>query len=170
MKKYISAFICGFGAGVLQIVPVAKTFACCLIIPAAAFIAIYLDQKSKGFPGKVLTSKGAIIGLITGLYAALFGSVFDLLITFITRDNELIVAFGELQKMVNSFPLSTEMKEQLIDMFGSVIQEIKDYGFSAIYTFSVIFGNLIVNSIAGLVGGLIGVQIFNSRQNNFKQN
>ena len=169
MKKYISAFICGFGAGVLQVVPVAKSFSCCLIIPVAAGIAIYLDQKSKGFPGKVLSSKGAIMGLLTGLWAAFFGSIFDIFITFITKDNELIVAFGELQKTINSFPFSTEIKEQVIELFSSVIKQIKDYGFSPLYAFSIIFGNFIVNSLAGLVGGLISVQIFNSKQNTMMQ-
>jgi hypothetical protein len=79
LKKYLSAFVCGFGAGVLQIVPVAKSFSCCLIIPAAAFLALVLEQKSTNNFTRILPGKAILIGLVTGLYAAIFGSFFDIL-------------------------------------------------------------------------------------------
>jgi hypothetical protein len=163
VKKYLSSFVCGFGAGVLQIVPVAKSFSCCLIIPAAAYLALILDRKALGETGIIKMSKGLKIGVITGLYAALFGSGFEILITFITKNSDIIVAYPELQKMLTSFPLAESLIEQTQDLLASVVNDIRTTGFSFLYTFAVISNNLFVDVIFGLIGGLVGVQIINSR-------
>lgn len=166
MKKYLSAFVCGFGAGVLQIVPVAKSFSCCLIIPVAAYLALVLERKSKKITGESSVKFGVIIGLLTGLYAAIFGSVFELLITFITKTNDLVAAYPELHKMIYDFPLSEDLKAHVTQLLSSVIDSITTTGFSWLYAFSLLFNNFLVNMIFGMIGGLIGVQIINSRIKN----
>ena len=163
MKKYLSAFVCGFGAGVLQIVPVAKSFSCCLIIPVASYLALVLHQKANNDFGKMDFKKGAIIGLLTGLYAALFGSSFEIVITLITKNNDLVVAYPELMKVISDFPLAEAMIEQSQMLLESVVEDIKTSGFSILYTFAVIANNLFVDVVFGLLGGIIGVQIINSR-------
>ena len=164
MKKYLSSFVTGFGAGVLQVVPVAKSFACCIIIPVAAYIAIVLDQKANNnSSSQIKVSKAAVIGLLTGIYAALFGSFFDLLITFLTKNNDIIAVYPEFQKLLNDFPVTEQFKEEILNLYASVIDQIKDTGFSFLYALSILFNNLNINSIFGLVGGLVGVQIINSR-------
>ena len=164
MKKYLSAFVCGFGAGVLQVVPVAKSFSCCLIIPAAAILALLLDQRAQGSTGKISFQKGLVMGLLTGIYAALFGSFFDIFITLVTKNNDIVAGFPEIQKMTNSFPLfAQEAKTQVINMFSSMRDDILNHGFSLIYSSIITISNLVVNSIFGTIGGLIGVQIINSR-------
>lgn len=149
----------------MQIVPVAKSFSCCLIIPAAAYLSILLDRKSTGSTGRIILSRGLMLGLFTGLYAALFGSIFELLITFITKTNDIVSAFPELHSMISSFPISEELREQIHMMLNNVYDDIKNYGFSWLYSFSVILNNLAVNSIFGSLGGLVGVQIINARIN-----
>ncbi len=166
MKKYISPFICGFGAGVLQVVPVAKSFACCFIIPLAAFISLYLDLRANPTTDFFKAKKGLIFGLMTGLFAALFGSFFDIMITLITKNNDIVATFPELQKMVQGFPLSDELKSEVLKLFTEVRNDILKYGFSLLYTFSVIINNLVINSIFGMLGGLIGVQIINNKLKN----
>lgn len=166
MKKYISPFICGFGAGVLQVVPVAKSFACCFIIPLAAFISLYLDLRANPTTEFLKAKKGLIFGLMTGLFAALFGSFFDIMITLITKNNDIVATFPELQKMVQGFPLSDELKSVVLKLFTEVRNDILKYGFSLLYTFSVIINNLVINSIFGMLGGLIGVQIINNKLKN----
>ncbi|MFA3781561.1 hypothetical protein ABRY23_00685 [Melioribacteraceae bacterium 4301-Me] len=165
MKKYISSFVCGFGAGVLQIVPIAKSFSCCLILPVASFIAIVLDRKANKLSDKVPLKKALIIGLLTGIYAAIFGSIFDLTITMITKNNDLIAAFPELQRLVNNFPIDNNLKEQVLNLFQKVREEILVYGFSWLYTLSVIVNNFIINTIFGAIGGMTSAQIINSRIN-----
>ncbi len=170
MKKYLSSFVCGFGAGVLQIVPVAKSLSCCLLLPAASFLAISLDRKANNLTGRIQIKKALMIGLMTGIYAAIFGSVLDLVITLITKNNDLIAAFPELQRMVNSFPLNESLKNEVLSLFQKVREEILAYGFSWLYTFSVLVNNFVVNTLFGSIGGLIGAQIINSRINNTPQN
>ncbi|MFC2135424.1 hypothetical protein ACFLTH_12495 [Bacteroidota bacterium] len=165
MKKHLAAIVCGFGAGVMQVVPVAKSFTCCLIIPFAVFIAIILDRKANNIPDNELTEtkKGVTVGIFTGLFAAFFGSFFEIFITFITKNNDIIAAFPQLQDMINSFPFDENMKKDVIDLFQFIIDDIKNHGFSLLYASSVIVNNFIVNTIFGLLGGLISVQIINSR-------
>jgi len=163
MRKYISSFVCGFGAGVLQVVPLVKSFSCCLIIPAASFIAILLDRKANRITTKTQMKHAVMIGLMTGIYAALFGSLFDIIITFITRNNDVVAMFPELQKMVNNFPLSEEIRNEVIKLFQIVRNDIIEHGFSFLYTLSVIINNFLIDTIFGIVGGLIGAQIINSK-------
>ncbi len=163
MKKFLSPLIVGFGAGVLSIVPVAKSFGCCLIIPVAAFIALLLEQKANNDFSKIEIRKGLIFGLLTGLYAALFGSVFDFFITFVTKNNDLVATYSELQKIIYDFPISETLKEEVMNILGGVVESIKSKGFSLIYTFSVLANNLILYSVFGILGGIIGAQILNSR-------
>lgn len=165
MKKHLPAIVCGFGAGVMQIVPIAKSLSCCIIIPVAVVLAISLDRKANNIPNneRTETSKAAVIGVLTGIFAALFGSSFDIFITLITKNNDIIAAFPEIQNMLDNFPISEAIKNEVIDMFQSIITQIQQTGFSVIYTISVIVNNLIVNTIFGLLGGLIGVQLINSK-------
>jgi len=165
VKKYLSAFVCGFGAGVLQVVPVAKSFSCCIIIPAAAIIAILLDRKAEGISSEVEieTKRAILIGVLTGLYAALFGSFFDIFITFITKSNDLVSAYPQLQYTLNEFPISDALREEVLALMDRVINDITESGFSLLFALSVLINNFIINTIFGLVGGLLGSQIINSR-------
>lgn len=165
MKKYISSFVCGFGAGVLQVVPIAKSFSCCLIIPFAAFLSLLLDLRANPSSEKLQLKKGLIFGLMTGIYAAIFGSFFDLFITLITKHNDIIVMLPELQNMINNFPVAQEIKDEVVNLFFNVREQILSTGFSPIYTISVIVNNFAVNTVFGIIGGLIGVQVINSRMN-----
>lgn len=162
----MSSLVCGFGAGVLQIVPLAKSLGCCLIIPLAAFFSLVLDRKANPALEKISSKKALMFGLITGLYAALFGSAFDLLITLVTKNNDLVSSFTQLQQMINSFPLSNDLKNEVVNLFQKVRNDIIQYGFSPIYAFSIIINNVLVNSVFGIAGGLIGAQIINKGKNN----
>jgi len=163
LKKYLSPLIVGFGAGVLSIVPVAKSFGCCLIIPVAAFIALLLEQKANNDYSKIEIKQGLLFGLLTGLYAALFGTILDFFITFITKNNDIVATYSELQKVINQFPISENLKDNVMNILGNVVESIRTSGISLIYTFSVLVNNLVLNSVFGMLGGIIGAQILNSR-------
>lgn len=163
MKKYLSSFVAGFGAGVLHIVPVAKSFTCCLIMPLAAYLSIVLDRKSTGETGRMDMKRGVILGLLTGIYAASFGTSLDILITFITKNNEIVAAYPQLQKLINDFPITEALKQEVLMMLSSLLDQIKNSGFSLIYTLTILFSNFIIDPIFGMIGGMIGVQIVNSK-------
>ncbi|MBK7103920.1 MAG: DUF4199 family protein [Ignavibacteriae bacterium] len=168
MKKYLPALVAGFSAGVLHIVPIAKSLTCCLIVPVASFFAITLAAKSENINGNFNLKRGAILGLLTGLFAALFGSFFDLFITFLTRNNDILDSFNELNTMVDSFPVAQEIKDEVLRLMQTVADSIKEKGFSSLYTISIIFNNLIVDSIFGLIGGLVGTKYYNSKNSGIK--
>ncbi len=166
MKKYLPALVAGFAAGVLHVVPIAKSFTCCLVVPLAAYFAIVLDTRANNYSGTYELKRGAILGIMTGLFAAIFGSCFDILITFITKNNDILTAFNEMTNMIDSIPISEEIKNEVISLVQNVADSIRENGFSLLYSVSVIFNNLIIDSIFGLVGGLVGTKFFNSRINN----
>lgn len=166
MKKYLSSLVCGFGAGVLQIVPFLRTFSCCMILPFAAFLSLLLNQKATKSREKITTKNALLFGIMTGLYAALFGSTLEVFITLITKHNDIITAFPELQKMVEGFPVSQEIQKEVLNLFQNVRTDIMTYGFSTIYTISIFVNNFIINTIFGAAGGMVGAQIINNRMNN----
>ena len=157
------ALVAGFGAGVLHVVPLTKALTCCLIVPLASFAAIMLEQKSSNITGNIDLNRGIVLGLLTGIFAALFGSFFDIFITFVTRNNDLLTAFGDLTEIVDTFPVPENVKRESLNLMNSVAQSIRETGFSAIYSFTVIFNNLIVDSIFGVIGGIIGTKVVNAK-------
>ncbi|RJP66005.1 MAG: hypothetical protein C4539_12295 [Ignavibacteriales bacterium] len=165
MKKFLPALICGFVAGVLNIVPVVKSFSCCLIIPAAAVFALVLYQRAENNFSDIKAGDAAVFGLLTGIIAAIFGSTLDVLIIFITRTNEIAASLAEVEKMIDDLPSSPIWKE-VMDVMYRISDDINKYGFSFIYFISVFVSSFIVNSIFGIAGGLLGMQILNNRNKN----
>ena len=163
MKKILPSLVTGFGAGVLHIVPIAKSFSCCLIVPLAAFLAVNLEKKSKKIIGVIDLKRGALIGFLTGVFAALFGSFFDIFITFITRNNDILLSITEIINMIDELPFPQEMKIQVIEMMQNIVSSIKSTGFSSLYASAILLNNFIVNPIFGLIGGIVGTKIINSR-------
>ena len=125
-----------------------------------------LDQRATKSREKISAKKALMFGIVTGLYAALFGSFFELFITLVTKHNDIISTFPELQRMIEGFPVTPEIKTEVLNLFQNVREEILTKGFSLLYTFSVLMNNFIVNTIFGAVGGLVGAQIINNRINN----
>ena len=104
-NKYLPSIVTGFGAAVLSTIPGIKNLNCCLIIPAAAFLSIYLYSKSTGNDSPIKLNKALSYGLITGLVAAMFSSLFDILITYITHSNDLVVGLEQTEEMMQELKL-----------------------------------------------------------------
>lgn len=163
MKKYLPPLVCGFSAGVLSIVPLVKSFSCCLIIPAASYFTLLLYVKSnRMYNERILPSRAVLLGLLTGIFAALFSTGFDTLITFISRPDDLQSAVMELEKMLGRLP-SDATSKQMMDMMYKMADDVSRYGFSALYTASMLLSSLILDSLFGMIGALIGMQIINNR-------
>lgn len=165
MKKYLPSLVAGFGAGVLSVVPLLKSFSCCLIIPVAAYFSIVLYQRANNLNEKIETGRAVFLGVFTGLFAALFATTFEVFITLFTKHNDLIEAFGSMQTMINNFPIDETVKQQVIDLMSGIVKDLQTTGFSIIYTITLLLNNMLVYTIFGLVGGVIGVQIINSKYN-----
>ncbi len=163
MKKHLPALVAGFGAGVLQVVPVVKSFSCLIIMPLAGIFALVLYQKSNKIISPISTQKAVVTGLMTGVFAALFGSFFEILITFITKSNDLVYVVNDLYEFIDKFPVEETVKTQVIQLTENVVNSIKTTGFSLLYSFSVVVNNLIINPIFGTIGALIGLKFINSK-------
>ena len=161
-NKYLPSIVTGFGAAVLSTIPGIKNLNCCLIIPAAAFLSIYLYNKSTGNDSPIKLNKALSYGLITGLIAALFSSLFDILITFITHSNDLVVGLEQTEEMMQELKLGT-LIDASMEIMRNMVKEIEATGFSALYTVMITISNFFIFSIFGMLGGLLGMAVLNKR-------
>ncbi len=161
-NKYLPSIVTGFGAAVLSTIPGIKNLNCCLIIPAAAFLSIYLYSKSTGNDSPIKLNKALSYGLITGLIAAMFSSLFDILITYITHSNDLVVGLEQTEEMMQELKLG-KLIDASLEIMRKMVTEIKATGFSALYTVMITISNFFIFSIFGMLGGLLGMAVLNKR-------
>lgn len=167
MKKLLPSLVCGFAVGVLQVVPFLRGLSCCLLLPVAGVFSIILYQKSTETTDKIPFSKGAGLGILTGIFAALFTTFFDTIITLITKTNIFVEEFVNIQKAFSDLPLSDELKNEMIKMYTIIREDIINHGFSIWYTSGMLISNLIAGVLFGLVGGLLGTYFINAKNSNY---
>jgi uncharacterized membrane protein len=161
-NKLLPPLVCGFGAAVLTTVPGVKNFACCLIVPVATVIAINLDHKFNHSEFPIKAGRAIFFGVMTGVFAAIFSTFFDVLITFIAHSNDFVDALPQTEALISQYKLNM-LLDQTIGIFKQMSTDISRYGFSAFYTFAMLISNLCVNMIFGIFGGLVGMSFFNKR-------
>lgn len=162
LKKYLPTLVCGFGAAVLSTVPGIKNFSCCLIVPAAAAISILLDKKINSSNEKVLVGKSLGFGFLTGLFATLFITTFEMLLTYFTKSNDFIQSLPQTEIVMRQWDLGPMVDESL-KLIKSVSKDIQKNGFSIIYLLMILSSNLIINSIFGMIGGALGMSLVNRK-------
>jgi hypothetical protein len=168
MKKILPMLIAGFGAAVLSIVPILKGFSCCLLIPFASMMSLFLDIRVNKNLDRIRISKAVWFGFLTGFFATIFFVSFDLIITFITKTNDLIESLPQSEMIINQMNLGDLAKEPM-KLMRSMADEIKANGFSLLYAFLIFFSNFITNSIFGIIGGLVGMGILNKKRENISE-
>lgn len=161
-KKYLPAILCGFGGAVLLTVPGLKSVGCCLIVLIAAIMTLVVDRRMNFTSDPISTGNAVIWGLKTGLFLALFTTLFDVLVTYFVRSNELTQTLPQSEQMLRDLNLGPIVDETM-QIMRHMSDEITTKGFSAVYTFGMLFSNLIVHTIFGMLGGLLGMVILNRR-------
>jgi hypothetical protein len=159
--KSSPALVCGFAAAVLTIIPGLKSFACCLIIPFAVYMALIIHQKISG-AHRITAKESIYYGLLTGLFAALFGTLLEVLITYITKSNDITATYPEFEKSLQSFP-SADMFKESLQLIKGMIYEISTKGFSILFTTFLLIGNVFIDTIFGIIGGLVSMSIINKK-------
>lgn len=162
MKKIFPALVSGFGASVLTTIPMLKSFACCLLVPAASVFALFLDRRINKNYEKITIQKALGFGFLTGLFATFFITSFDVLITFITKTNDLIYTIPQIEIMMREWNMGVLVDES-INMIKQMAAEIETTGFSLLYTVMIFFSNFFSNTIFGMIGGVLGMAILNRR-------
>ena len=161
-KKFLPGLVCGFGAAVLTTIPGVQTIACCLLVPIASVISVFLYKKSQPGLLKIQTGTGILLGLLTAVFAALFASGFEIIITYITRTSDLVTSMPQAEKVVKDMNLGPAAEESM-EILKQMVSEIQSKGFSFLYAFLITTTNLITYSIFGMLGGLIGTAVINKR-------
>lgn len=162
MKKVLPSLVSGFAASVFTVIPGLKSFSCCLFVPGAVILALYLDIKINQNTEKIKIGKALTFGFLTGLFATLFMTSLDLLMTFITRNNELIASLPQTELLMQEWNLGPLFLESMKVIKG-MADEIQTTGFSILYSLMIFFSNFVINSIFGLLGGLLGMAIINKK-------
>jgi hypothetical protein len=161
-NKYLPILVCGFGAAVLTTVPYIKAFSYILIIPAASFASLYLNLRVKNIIIPITIKPAIVYGFLTGFSVALFSSTFEVLITFITHSNDFVATLPQTEAAMRSLNLGN-LLDQTMGLLNKMSSEIVTYGFSLLYTIAITFSNIIIDSIFGMIGGIIGRLIINKR-------
>ncbi len=161
-KFFLPSLVAGFGAAVLTTVPGVREFGCCLIVPLAVVTAMLLYKKTNKAETAIPIKTGLLIGIFTGLIAALFSTFFDVIITLFTHSNDFVQTLPQTKEVLESFKFG-EAAKQTIDLMDGMARQITSTGFSFLYTIFILISNLIVDSIFGLFGGLLGRIIVNRR-------
>lgn len=145
--KLQPALLGGAFIGVLSALPVisAGNCCCCLWVLAGGALAVYLRQQNS--PVALEASEGALLGLMAGFFGGIIAAVLSIPIQMM---------FGPMQAewMTRIFEANQDMPPEMREMAERMAANM-----GAVALAGAIF-NIIVFSIFGLLGGLLGVAIF----------
>lgn len=166
-SKVLPTLAAGFAASVLSTVPGLKNAACCLFIPLATVFAIFLYKKINRTDEKIKTGEAILFGFMTGIFGALFSTLFEIIITFVTRSNEFIELMPQTEMAMRELNLGPIMDSSM-EMLHHMAAQIRESGFSLIYTIGILFSNFFMYVIFGMLGGLLSTVILNRKSQNSK--
>jgi hypothetical protein len=161
-RKLLPPLAAGFAASVLSTVPGLKNASCCLIIPLASVFALFLYSKMNNITDKFRTGEAVYFGFMTGIFGALFTTLFEIIITYVTRSNEFVEILPQTEAALRELNLGA-MLDTSLGLLRQMAKEIRATGFSAIYTIGMLFSNLLMYSIFGILGGLLGTVLINRK-------
>ncbi len=162
--KFMPPLVCGFGAAVLSTIPGIKSLGCCLVIPIAAWLSLILNEKINKIRPPVSLQNAFFFGLATGLFAAIFSTGFEILITSIMHTNDFVQSLPQTESLIRGWNLG-ELWTQTSALLHKMSLDIQTSGFSLLYTFVILISNIFIDSLFGMIGGLIGMSVQNKRKN-----
>lgn len=161
--KFMPPLVCGFGAAVLSTIPGVKSIGCCMVVPIAAWLSLILNEKLNKVQPPVVTQDAFFFGLLTGFFAAIFSTGFDILITLIMHTNDFVQTLPQTESIVKGWNLG-ELWSETSSLLHKMSLDIKTNGFSFLYTFAILISNIFIDSVFGMIGGLIGMRIQNKKK------
>lgn len=147
----------GILLGVLSVLPVIQLFNCfcCAWIIGGGMLAAYLYVKDS--PSAVKLGSGVLLGLFTGAIGAAVSAAFSIPLRFLTSRGsaEIITRIQqELERMPNVPPESREIFRNLFERGNMGV---------FFFAFGMIF-LLVVYCLMAMLGGAIGVALFEKRK------
>ncbi|MBK6915513.1 MAG: DUF4199 domain-containing protein [Ignavibacteriales bacterium] len=162
MKNILPSFVCGFAAAVLTTIPGLKEFGCCFVIPLAGGFSLFLDLKINNSSLPIQVKKAIWFGFLTGIFAALFSTGFDILLTAISRTNDFVETLPQSEQIIQDMNLG-DLAEESLNLMKGVANEIKQTGFSVFYSVIILFSNLIIDIIFAILGAVIAKIFLNKK-------
>jgi hypothetical protein len=138
------ALLGGLLIGFLTALPVVNC-CCCLWVIAGGMLATYLRQQDT--PYQIPAAEGALMGLAAGAIGAIIGGLLSIPLEF---------ALGPMQQqIIERFAQNPELPPELRDALGSASVRT-----GAAWRVAAIMISVVVYSIFGLLGGLLGTAVF----------
>lgn len=155
-SKLVPALIGGCVIGVLSTLPIINmgNCLCCMWILLGGVLGAYLYRREFP-PGHEFSSReGAVVGFLSGIFGALF-------FTFLTYFFWAVVGFKP----------GHEFLQSILESRGDISPEIEEFigklqekgGLNPLIVFVQLLLSLIIYSIFGTIGGIIGASIFKKR-------
>jgi hypothetical protein len=148
--KLRPALIGGALIGIISAIPIISLINCfcCAGVVIGGIVAVHLYNKNLG--GLELTSsEGVVIGLMAGASGALISTILTSMIT------------GGVKNQINKIlEYSNEIPPELQD----ALIRIQEMGGNLFFVIVGLVFSLIIFSIFGIIGGLIGVSLFRKKQ------
>lgn len=155
-SKLVPALIGGCVIGVLSTIPIINmgNCLCCMWILLGGVLGVYLYRREFP-PGYELSSgDGAVVGLLSGIFGALF-------FTFLTYFFWAIVGLKPSHELLQSI---WESRGEISPEMEEFIEDLQMKGeLSPLFVFIQLLFSLIIYSIFGTLGGIIGASILKKR-------
>lgn len=131
---------------------------CCAGVIAGGFAGVYSYRKQLLNTNIPLTHKdGGMIGILSGILAAVLVSGFGLIISLFSEANPLL----EVMKAFDDLNIQTPPEmAYYIEKFS---KEYNEFGFSPSITLISFVSNIILYPLFGAIGALLAVSVFNKK-------
>ena len=151
------ALIGGVLLGILSAIPVINAFncVCCAWVIGGGMLAAHLYVR--GASTAVTLGAGVLLGLLTGAIGAVVDTLFTLPIQLALRSTAGLG--NEMQQVLERVPnLPPETRDMIRNIFSN------GRGLGLFFIISAGFFKLVVFSVVGMLGGAIGVAVFERRK------
>jgi riboflavin transporter FmnP len=157
VSKLTPALIGGAVMGVLSSIPIVNlgNCLCCMWVLLGGAVGAYTYKRQLPAKTELSLGEGAVVGLLYGVFGALMGA----LISYF-----FMALFG--------YNLAQSFYRKFLERADDVTPEFRDWmeglmggeGFHPILVMISLFFNLIVDSIFGLLGGILGAALFGKKK------
>jgi H+/Cl- antiporter ClcA len=156
-RMWKPALIGGLLLGVLSSLPVVHLFncVCCAWIIGGGLLAAYLYVKDSPFP--VTLGSGVAIGLFAGIIGAIVSTLFSIPLNFLIHSSSIGLAeqFRQIIEQVPNIPPETR----------AALRSFSDRSdLGIIYLLFHLFFTLVLFCLFAMLGGAIGVAVFEKRK------
>jgi hypothetical protein len=103
-----------------------------------------------------------MLGLFTAIFAALFASGFEIIITYLTRTSDLVTSLPQAESVIKDMNIG-QAADDAMELLKQMVAEIQSKGFSFYFSLIITLTNLISYSIFGMLGGVVATAIINKR-------